>query len=65
MDRRSIDLNFENNILLHSDAVAGAIRDRQTDYLRAATEVLPDRVRRRSMPRRLWENTLTMFSPVM
>ena len=65
MDRRSIDLNFENNILLHSDLVAGAIRDRQTDYLRAATEVLPDRVRRRSMPRRLWENTLTMFSPVM
>ena len=65
MDRRSIDLNFENNILLHSDTVASAIRDRQTDYLRAATEVLPDRVRRRSMPRRLWENTLTMFSPVM
>lgn len=65
MDRRSIDLNFENNILLHSDTVASAIRDRQTDYLRAATEVLPDRVRRRSIPRRLWENTLTMFSPVM
>lgn len=65
MDRRSIDLNFENNILLCSEAVAGAIRARQDAYLANATEVLPETLRRRSIPRRLWENTLTMFSPVL
>lgn len=65
MDRRSIDLNFENNILLCSAAMAGEIRARQDAYLRDATEVLPENLRRRSIPRRLWENTLTMFSPVL
>jgi len=65
MDRRSIDLNFENNILLSSAPVAGEIRERQEQYLRDATEILPESVRRRSIRRRLWENTLTMFSPVL
>ena len=65
MDRRSIDLNFENNILLCSEAVARQVRDRQDDYLRDATEILPESLGKRSIPRRLWENTLTMFSPVL
>ena len=65
MDRRSIDLNFENNILLSSASVAGEIRERQEQYLRDATETLPESVRRRSIRRCLWENTLTMFSPVL
>ncbi len=65
MDRRSMDLNFENNILLHSEATAQEIRRRQDDYLRASTEVLSERLGYRSIPRRLWENTLTMFSPVL
>ncbi|MBW6399883.1 cardiolipin synthase [Roseomonas sp. HJA6] len=65
MDRRSIDLNFENNILLCSEQVAREIRERQDTYLRSATEVLPETLRRRTIPRRLWENTLTMFSPVL
>jgi cardiolipin synthase len=65
MDRRSIDLNFENNILLCSERMAREIRERQESYLHSATEVLPENLRRRTIPRRLWENTLTMFSPVL
>ena len=65
MDRRSIDLNFENNILLCSETAAREIRERQEVYLRASTEVLRESLRRRTIPRRLWENTLTMFSPVL
>ncbi len=65
MDRRSIDLNFENNILLCSDAMAREIRERQESYLRQSTEILAEGLRRRTIPRRLWENTLTMFSPVL
>ncbi|NMJ41070.1 cardiolipin synthase [Roseomonas sp. JC162] len=65
MDRRSIDLNFENNILLCAEGVARDLRERQNDYLRHATEILPDSLGRRSVSRRLWENTLTMFSPLL
>ncbi|MBR0651251.1 cardiolipin synthase [Roseomonas terrae] len=65
MDRRSIDLNFENNILLSSEQMAHDIRERQESYLRSATEVRPEKLTRRTIPRRLWENTLTMFSPVL
>ena len=65
MDRRSMDLNFENNILLSAETTAREIRDRQDAYLAAATEVLAENLRKRTIPRRLWENTLTMFSPVL
>jgi cardiolipin synthase len=65
MDRRSMDLNFENNILFCSEATAREIRTRQDVYLDNATEILPETLRRRTIPRRLWENTLTMFSPVL
>ncbi len=65
MDRRSIDLNFENNILLCSESIARQVRERQAAYLASATEILPETMAHRSIPRRLWENTLTMFSPVL
>ena len=64
MDRRSLSLNFENNILLHSEGVSGAVRARQAQYLASATEV-----RRADVPhsirRRLWESVVTLFSPLL
>jgi cardiolipin synthase len=65
MDRRSIDLNFENNILLSCPTMADAIRARQAEYLRDATEILPETLRHRTILLRLWQNGLTMFSPVL
>ncbi|WP_172118964.1 cardiolipin synthase [Halomonas hibernica] len=65
MDRRSLELNFENNILLHSPDVAKSIRERQNAWLSDANEVVPDQVIHRSLLRRIGDNVATIFSPVM
>ena len=64
MDRRSLSLNFENNILLHSEDLSGAIRERQNQYLASATEVRRVDVPR-SLRRRLGESVVTLFSPLL
>lgn len=60
MDRRSLELNFENNLLFHSRAVAALIRERQNAYLANSTAVDADTVRNRSVFKRLADNVLTM-----
>ncbi|RST30349.1 cardiolipin synthase [Sphingomonas ginkgonis] len=60
MDRRSLELNFENNMLLHSPRLAEAVRERQEHYLSQSEEVSQDEVRQRSILRRFVENLLTM-----
>ena len=64
MDRRSLSLNFENNILLHSKALSETVRARQNQYLASATEVRMSDVPR-SLRRRLWESVVTLFSPLL
>lgn len=60
MDRRSLDLNFENNILLFSPAVSLTIRQRQDTYLAASHEIERLSVANRSVARRMAENIATM-----
>lgn len=64
MDRRSLELNFENNILLYCRDTAAAIRNRQHSYLADAREVSRGDMRRRPMRRILWQNLLTIFAPI-
>lgn len=64
MDRRSLELNFENNILLYCRDTAAAIRDRQHIYLANAREVSRSDMRKRPMRRILWQNLLTIFAPI-
>lgn len=64
MDRRSLELNFENNILLYCRDTAAAIRDRQHTYLANAREVSRSDMRKRPMRRILWQNLLTIFAPI-
>ncbi len=64
MDRRSLELNFENNILLYCPDTAAAIRDRQHIYLTNAREVSRGDMRNRPMRRILWQNLLTIFAPI-
>ena len=33
MDRRSFELNYENNILFHDPVLTGAVRERQQEYI--------------------------------
>ena len=64
MDRRSLELNFENNILLYSCNASGEIRDRQESFIARSREVSRTDVENRSLPRRFLQNLATMASAV-
>lgn len=65
MDRRSFDLNYENNILLFSVDLTAAVQARQGSYIAASQEVRLADVAAWSMARRLWNNTVGMMSPLL
>lgn len=65
MDRRSFDLNYENNILLYDPAATAEVRFRQDEYLARSRPVTADEVARWSVARRLWNNTIAMLGPVL
>ncbi|WP_431283791.1 cardiolipin synthase [Humitalea sp. 24SJ18S-53] len=65
MDRRSFDLNYENNILLHDATLTTAMRARQDGYIAHSREVLAEEVAAWPWPRRLWHNAAAVFSPVL
>jgi cardiolipin synthase len=65
LDRRSFDLNFENNILFADAAFAAAIRGRQDNYIADSTRITSEEVARDGLIRRLWQNLLAMFGPLL
>ena len=65
MDRRSFDLNYENNILLVDAALTRDLRERQASYLARSRQVTLDEVRKWSITRRLWNNALAIAGPVL
>lgn len=65
LDRRSFELNFENNVLFADADLAGQIRARQDQWLAQAERVTAETVKGYNMARRLWQNLLAMFSPVL
>ena len=65
MDRRSFDLNYENNILLHDATLTAALRERQLEYLARSRPVTRAEVEAWSLPRKFWNNTLALLGPVL
>jgi len=65
MDRRSFDLNYENNILFFDKALTGEMQNRQRAYLAASREVSIEDVAAWSIMRRLWNNAVGMMSPLL
>lgn len=65
LDRRSFDLNFENNIQLVDAAFTRAVRKRQQDYIDVSDEIRLEDVAAWSTGRVLWNNTLAMIGPVL
>lgn len=65
MDRRSFDLNYENNILLCDHALTAEMRLRQDAYLAQSHEVTTDMVAQWPITRRLWNNAIAMVGPVL
>jgi cardiolipin synthase len=65
MDRRSFDLNYENNILLCDEAVTLLMRQRQQEYLADCVAITAQEVARWKWTTRLWNNTLAIVGPVL
>ena len=65
LDRRSFELNFENNILFSDRDFAAAVHDRQAQYLADSDRVTAEQVAAFGIGRRLWQNLLATMSPVL
>jgi cardiolipin synthase len=64
MDRRSLDLNFENNILFDSADLAAQVAAHQRTWLAASIEIDRGDVAARPLSRRFVDNLLTMIAAV-
>jgi cardiolipin synthase len=65
MDRRSFELNYENNILFHDAALTGAMRERQQRYIARSRRVTREAVAAWPTSRRLWNNVIATLGPVL
>jgi cardiolipin synthase len=65
MDRRSFELNYENNILFYDPALTAEMRQRQDSYIARSHPVTAEMVASWPMRRRLLNNTIAMLGPVL
>ena len=65
LDRRSFELNFENNILFADREFADAVRRRQDQYLAKSDPFTREDLARFGIVQRLWQNLLATMSPVL
>jgi cardiolipin synthase len=65
MDRRSFDLNYENNILLHDRTLTADMRRLQEHYISKSNRVTREAVAAWPMPRRLWNNGIAILGPLL
>ncbi len=65
MDRRSFDLNYENNILFYDPELTCVMRERQQQYLSQSRPVTREMVEAWSLSTRLWNNTLAILGPIL
>lgn len=65
LDRRSFELNYENNILFYDPALTAEMRQRQESYIAKSHPVIGEMVASWNMRRRLWNNTIAMLGPVL
>jgi cardiolipin synthase A/B len=65
MDRRSFELNYENNILFYDPSLTGDMRQRQDSYIASAKPVTAEMVAGWDWQHRLWNNAIAMLGPVL
>lgn len=65
LDRRSLDLNFENNLLFMGASATGAVRAHQREWLAASRKVEAEEVARWPATRRLWQNFVAVLGPLL
>ncbi|WP_245622349.1 cardiolipin synthase [Devosia epidermidihirudinis] len=65
LDRRSFELNFENNILVYDEALTQSVRQRQMDYIDHSKPVTAEDVDAWPMHRKLWNNAIATLGPLL
>src|SRR4029079_6165368 len=65
MDRRSFELNSENNVLFYDAALTAAVRAPQEDYIDNSVAVGHREVAGWSRARQFWNNAVAMLGPVL
>ena len=65
MDRRSFELNYENNILFHDAALTAVLRKRQQTYIAQSKRITKEAVAGWPLSRRLWNNLVATLGPVL
>jgi cardiolipin synthase A/B len=65
MDRRSFELNYENNILLYDRSLTEDIIQRQKEYIASSRLVTVEMVEAWTWYQRLWNNAVAMLGPVL
>jgi cardiolipin synthase A/B len=65
MDRRSFDLNYENNILLFDPTLTAAMRERQQDYIARSSPVSEQAVAAWPLVQKLWNNSVAILGPLL
>jgi cardiolipin synthase len=65
LDRRSFELNFENNVLFADEAFAREVRARQDQYLAQSRRVTAEDINGLGIGTRLWSNFMAMMSPLL
>jgi len=65
MDRRSFELNYENNILYYDSEMTAVMQKRQEQYLGRSILITLEEVEAWPFMRRLWNNTIAIFGPLL
>ncbi len=65
MDRRSFDLNYENNIMFYDPDLTNDVRSRQQHYIANSNRVTREMVNAWPLTTRLWNNTLATLGPIL
>jgi cardiolipin synthase len=65
MDRRSFELNYENNILFYDPSLTHAFRERQQTYIARSRRVTKQMVAAWPSSRRLWNNLIATLGPLL
>lgn len=65
MDRRSFDLNYENNILFFDKMLSAEVLVRQQSYIDASSDISLEEVKNWPLRTRLLNNIMALFSPIL
>lgn len=65
MDRRSFELNYENNILFYDRSLTADMRQRQESYIAQSQLITDEMVNCLPWYLQLWNNSIAMLGPVL